>query len=97
MAGRMPAFPAQNAGRMPRGGNQLIDPQKRWLQYGEKPDYVGLLTFAGMPYTEDAAELAGKEPDAEIAIALGRGKAQAHVFFSDLGHEYIRVNAEYRT
>ena len=32
-----------------------------------------------------------------IAIALGRGKAQAHVFFSDLGHEYIRVNAEYRT
>jgi agmatinase len=37
----------------------VIDPQERWLQYGEKPDYVGLLTFAGMPYTEDAAELAG--------------------------------------
>jgi agmatinase len=37
----------------------VIDPQKRWRQYGEKPDYVGLLTFAGMPYTEDAAELAG--------------------------------------
>jgi agmatinase len=37
----------------------VIDPQKRWLQYGEKPDYTGLLTFAGMPYTEDAAELAG--------------------------------------
>ena len=45
----------------------------------------------------DAAEIAGEEPDAEIAIALGRGNAQAHVFFSDLGHEYIRVNAEYRT
>jgi agmatinase len=37
----------------------MIDPQERWLQYGEKPDYMGLLTFAGMPYTEDAAELAG--------------------------------------
>jgi agmatinase len=37
----------------------VIDPQKRWLQYGEKPDYTGLLTFAGMPYTEDPAELAG--------------------------------------
>jgi agmatinase len=37
----------------------VIDPQKRWLQYGEKPDYAGLLTFAGMPYTEEAAELAG--------------------------------------
>ena len=37
----------------------MIDPQKRWLQYGEKPDYAGLLTFAGVPYTEEAAELAG--------------------------------------
>jgi agmatinase len=59
MAGRMPAFPTQNAGRMPRGGNQLIDPQKRLRRYGEKPDYSGLLTFAGAPYTEEAAELAG--------------------------------------
>jgi agmatinase len=37
----------------------LIDPQKRWRQYGEKPDYSGLLTFGGVPYTEEAAELAG--------------------------------------
>jgi agmatinase len=37
----------------------LIDPQERWAQYGEKPDYLGLLTFSGMPYTEDPAELAG--------------------------------------
>ena len=37
----------------------MIDPQKRWAEYGEKPDYSGLLTFAGVPYTEDPAELAG--------------------------------------
>ena len=37
----------------------MIDPTERWPRYGEKPDYAGLLTFAGMPYTEDAAELAG--------------------------------------
>jgi agmatinase len=37
----------------------VIDPQERWAQYGEKPDYTGLLTFAGVPYTEDPAELAG--------------------------------------
>ena len=37
----------------------MIDPQERWRQYGEKPDYLGLLTFAGVPYTEDPAELAG--------------------------------------
>jgi agmatinase len=37
----------------------VIDPQERWAQYGEKPDYAGLLTFGGSPYTEDPAELAG--------------------------------------
>ena len=28
---------------------------------------------------------------------LRRGKAGAHVYFSDLTHEYIRINAEYTT
>ena len=37
----------------------MIDPQKRWAQYGEKPDYAGLLTFGGTPFTEDPAELEG--------------------------------------
>jgi agmatinase len=39
----------------------VIDPLERWRALGlpDKPDYAGLLTFAGMPYTEDAAELAG--------------------------------------
>jgi agmatinase len=37
----------------------VIDPMNRWRQYGEKPDYAGLLTFGGLPYTEDAAELEG--------------------------------------
>ncbi|HEX5618416.1 MAG TPA: arginase family protein, partial [Solirubrobacteraceae bacterium] len=37
----------------------MIDPLERWAQYGEKPDYAGLLTFAGSPYTQDAAELDG--------------------------------------
>ena len=39
----------------------MIDPLKRWHAYGEKPDYAGLLTYAGMPYTEDPVELAGAE------------------------------------
>ena len=39
----------------------MIDPLERWRQLGlpEKPDYAGLLTYAGMPYTENPAELAG--------------------------------------
>lgn len=42
----------------------MIDPVKRWREHGEKPDFAGLLSFAGMPYTEDAAELVG----ADVAI-----------------------------
>jgi agmatinase len=37
----------------------VIDPLERWREYGEKPDYAGLLTFGTLPYTEDPAELAG--------------------------------------
>jgi agmatinase len=37
----------------------MIDPFRRWAPHGEKPDYAGLLTFGGAPYTEDPAELAG--------------------------------------
>lgn len=37
----------------------MIDPLERWARYGEKPDYAGLLTFAGQPYTQDPAELKG--------------------------------------
>src|ERR671939_736876 len=42
----------------------MIDPLERWAQYGEKPDYAGLLTFAGVPYTQDEAHLA----DVDVAI-----------------------------
>jgi agmatinase len=37
----------------------MIDPLERWAKYGEKPDYAGLLTFAGAPFTQDPAELDG--------------------------------------
>jgi glutamate N-acetyltransferase / amino-acid N-acetyltransferase len=42
-----------------------------------------------------AADLAAELPEAELSIHLGRGKARAHVYFSDLTHDYIRINAEY--
>jgi agmatinase len=37
----------------------MIDPMRRWRHVAEKPDYAGLPTFCGLPYTEDPAELAG--------------------------------------
>jgi len=39
----------------------VVDPLQRWKAAGlpDKPDYAGLLTFAGMPYTQDPGELSG--------------------------------------
>jgi agmatinase len=44
----------------------VIDPVERWRELGlpDKPDYAGLLTYAGMPYTQDRAELL----DVDVAI-----------------------------
>jgi glutamate N-acetyltransferase/amino-acid N-acetyltransferase len=45
----------------------------------------------------NAAELAAETEEAEIGLRLGRGEHRAHVWFSDLGYEYVRINAEYMT
>jgi glutamate N-acetyltransferase / amino-acid N-acetyltransferase len=57
---------------------------------GEKIEEIGAASI-------DAAELAEDIGEAEIAIRLGRGNARAHVWFSDLGYEYVRINADYTT
>jgi glutamate N-acetyltransferase / amino-acid N-acetyltransferase len=57
---------------------------------GEELDELG-------PDRIQAAELASDAPEAELSVRLGRGDASAHVYFSDLTHDYIRINAEYTT
>ncbi len=38
-----------------------------------------------------------KQPEIDIRLDLGLGPASWFVFFSDLGHDYITINAEYHT
>ena len=45
----------------------------------------------------DVSEFAGEEPEVDLSLRLGRGEGAAHVYFSDLGYEYVRINAEYTT
>lgn len=48
-------------------------------------------------YQESDGQRVMKEKDITIAIQLGRGKAQETVWTSDLSHDYVKINAEYRS
>ena len=76
--------------------------------YGRDPNWGRIAQAAGMalagepldelgPEVIDAAALAGEDAEAEVGIRLGRGEASAQMYFCDLNHEYIRINAEYTT
>jgi glutamate N-acetyltransferase/amino-acid N-acetyltransferase len=76
--------------------------------FGRDPNWGRIAQAAGMALAgEDLdeigadsienAELAEDVPEAEIGLRLDRGEHRAHVWFSDLGYEYVRINAEYTT
>ena len=48
-------------------------------------------------YTEAAGAEAVSGDEIVIRIALGRGKARDQVWTCDLSHQYVTINAEYRT
>ena len=76
--------------------------------YGRDPNWGRIAQAAGQalagaelpelgPDRIDAREIGAETAEPELTIELGRGSGAAHVYFSDLTHEYIRINAEYRT
>jgi glutamate N-acetyltransferase / amino-acid N-acetyltransferase len=76
--------------------------------FGRDPNWGRIAQAAGMALAGedleeigsdsiDAAELGEEIAEAEIGLRLDRGEHSAHVFFSDLGYEYVRINAEYTT
>jgi glutamate N-acetyltransferase/amino-acid N-acetyltransferase len=48
-------------------------------------------------YTEAAGQAAMNQDEICIRIALGRGGARERIWTCDLSHEYVRINAEYRS
>ena len=48
-------------------------------------------------YTEEKGKCAMRRDEIIISIELGRGTNQETVWTSDLSHDYIRINADYRT
>jgi glutamate N-acetyltransferase/amino-acid N-acetyltransferase len=76
--------------------------------FGRDPNWGRIAQAAGMALAgEDleeigadsigAAELGEEIAEAEIGLRLDRGAHSAHVWFSDLGYEYVRINADYTT
>ena len=48
-------------------------------------------------YTEEQGAAVMAEEEIEIRIELGRGDCSETIWTTDLSHEYVRINAEYRT
>lgn len=48
-------------------------------------------------YTEEAGQRVMDQQELTIRVSMGRGGESATVWTSDLSHEYVRINAEYRT
>jgi glutamate N-acetyltransferase/amino-acid N-acetyltransferase len=48
-------------------------------------------------YTEDAGQTIMNQTEIELKVCLGRGAASETIWTTDLSHEYVTINAEYRT
>jgi glutamate N-acetyltransferase/amino-acid N-acetyltransferase len=48
-------------------------------------------------YTEAQGQAVMQQTDITVRVQLGRGDAHATVWTCDLSHEYVRINAEYRS
>ena len=48
-------------------------------------------------YTEEKGQAVMNNEEITITVELGRGKESASIWTTDLSHEYVRINAEYRS
>jgi glutamate N-acetyltransferase/amino-acid N-acetyltransferase len=107
--GRVQVDGAASAAEAERVARSIANsPLVKTALFGRDPNWGRIAQAAGMALAGedleeigadsiDAAELGEEVAEAEIGIRLGRGEHGAHVYFSDLGYEYVRINAEYTT
>lgn len=61
------------------------------------PPPVPSVTFDGVAQDDPAVDEVLAREEYEIHIGLGRGEGVAEIFFCDLTHAYVSINADYRT
>ena len=108
-AGRIEVSEAETQAEAERVARAIANsPLVKTALYGRDPNWGRIAQAAGAALAGadleeigadsiDAAELGAETGEAEIGLRLGRGEHAAHVWFSDLGYEYVRINAEYTT
>jgi glutamate N-acetyltransferase/amino-acid N-acetyltransferase len=107
--GRVQVDGAASAAEAERVARAIANsPLVKTALFGRDPNWGRIAQAAGMALAGedleeigaeniDNAELAEDIREAEIGLRLDRGDHSAHVWFSDLGYEYVRINAEYTT
>ncbi len=107
--GRVQVDGAASAAEAERVARAIANsPLVKTALFGRDPNWGRIAQAAGMALAGedleeigaeniDNAELAEDIAEAEIGLRLDRGDHSAHVWFSDLGYEYVRINAEYTT
>jgi glutamate N-acetyltransferase / amino-acid N-acetyltransferase len=107
--GRVQVDGASSAAEAERVARAIANsPLVKTALFGRDPNWGRIAQAAGMALAGedleeigaasiDATELGEDIAEAEIGLRLDRGKYAAHVWFSDLGYEYVRINADYTT
>jgi glutamate N-acetyltransferase/amino-acid N-acetyltransferase len=108
-AARITVSEAATPGEAERVARAIANsPLVKTALYGRDPNWGRIAQAAGAALAGedleeigadsiDADELGADVPEADIALRLGRGGHRASVWFSDLGHEYVTLNAQYTT
>jgi glutamate N-acetyltransferase / amino-acid N-acetyltransferase len=108
-AGRITVTEAATPGEAERVARAIANsPLVKTALYGRDPNWGRIAQAAGAALAGedleeigaeriDADELGAATEEADVGLRLGRGSHRASVWFSDLGHEYVTLNAEYMT
>ncbi len=107
--GRIEVTGAADADEAERTARAIANsPLVKTALHGRDPNWGRIVQAAGValagtelpelgPEAVEADELASEAAEPEIALRLERGDGAAHVYFSDLTAEYVRINSEYTT
>jgi glutamate N-acetyltransferase / amino-acid N-acetyltransferase len=107
--GRIEVSEAASAEEAERVARRIANsPLVKTALFGRDPNWGRIVQAAGAALVGeemeelgaeavDAGDLGADVEEAEIGLRLGRGGHSAHVWFSDLGYEYVRINADYTT